>query len=175
MRAEGYSSISVREPLANLKALSPAGNIGRQRTGSSSLNHRHPDSLDPHYATVSDAEDSDEMYAAIAELQPIYDSGAGSDTYAKINDRSEAHAAVAALSNSGTLATAQVISAATSPTPYLPSDTERNSSSPIPPTPPSVVSLRQLSIGSNRLHGKLISGFILRIFSYFTLSFQHLR
>lgn len=147
---EGYSSISVREPLANLKALNPAGNVGRQRTGSSSQHHRHPDSLDPHYATVSDAEDSDEMYAAIAELQPIYDSGAGSDTYAKINDRSEAHIAA---SNSGAAAVSQSASAAASPTPCVPLETERINSSPIPPTPPSVVSLKQLSIGSSRLHG----------------------
>ncbi len=154
MRAEGYSSISVREPLANLKALNPGGNVGRQRTGSSSQHHRQPDSLDPHYATVSDAEDSDEMYAAIAELQPIYDSGAGSDTYAKINDRSEAHSIT---SNSGAAAAvaAAVVSSPVSPTPYLPTEAERIlSSSPVPPTPPSVVSLKQLSTGSSRLHGK---------------------
>lgn len=102
---------------------------------------------------MSDAEDSDEMYAAIAELQPIYDSGAGSDTYAKINDRSEAHIAA---SNSGAATASQNASAAASPTPYVPLETERINSSPIPPTPPSVVSLKQLSIGSSRLHGNLL-------------------
>ena len=149
--AEGYSSISVREPLANLKALNATG--GRQRTGSSSQ-HRHPDSLDPHYATVSDAEDSDEMYAAIAELQPIYDNGAGSDTYAKINDRTDAHSTSAPNGGAAAAAAAAVISNPASPTPYLPSETERISPSPVPPTPPSVVSLKQLSTGSSRLHGK---------------------
>lgn len=114
--------------------------------------------MDPHYATVSDAEDSDEMYAAIAELQPIYDGGAGSDTYAKINDRSEA---LSAALNSGAdaivlaAATASTLPSPASPTvPYFPSETERISPSPVPPTPPSVVSLKQLSTGSSRLHGK---------------------
>lgn len=134
--------------------------MGRQRTGSSSQQHRHTDSLDPHYATVSDAEDSDEMYAAIAELQPIYDGGAGSDTYAKINERSEA---ISVASSSGTVApvvstapTVLTLPSPTSPTaPYIPSETERISPSPVPPTPPSVVSLKQLSTGSSRLHGKI--------------------
>ena len=152
---EGYSSISVREPLANLKALNPGGNVGRQRIGSSSQHHRQPDSLDPHYATVSDAEDSDEMYAAIAELQPIYDSGAGSDTYAKINDRSEATASNNGAVVAAAAAAALAVQSPSSPTlPNFPSETERISPSPIPPTPPSVVSLKQLSIGSSRLHGK---------------------
>ncbi|XP_064072462.1 uncharacterized protein LOC113392997 isoform X1 [Vanessa tameamea] len=57
--AKGYTSISVREPLSNIRAQSakPA---------------------QPHYATVSD--DSDEMYAAIEEASV----GEGSDTYAQI-------------------------------------------------------------------------------------------
>lgn len=53
---EGYTSISVREPLARI--------LGRRG--------------DPHYATVSD--DSDEMYAAIEERNT-----SGSETYAQIS------------------------------------------------------------------------------------------
>ncbi|CAG9787228.1 unnamed protein product [Diatraea saccharalis] len=58
--AKGYTSISVREPLSNIRA---------QTTKPPSQ---------PHYATVSD--DSDEMYAAIEEASV----GEGSDTYAQI-------------------------------------------------------------------------------------------
>ncbi|KAL4719305.1 hypothetical protein ACJJTC_002379, partial [Scirpophaga incertulas] len=58
--AKGYTSISVREPLSNIRA---------QNT---------KQTLQPHYATVSD--DSDEMYAAIEEASV----GEGSDTYAQI-------------------------------------------------------------------------------------------
>lgn len=58
--AKGYTSISVREPLSNIRAQSTK-----------------PPSQ-PHYATVSD--DSDEMYAAIEEASV----GEGSDTYAQI-------------------------------------------------------------------------------------------
>ncbi|CAH3981942.1 unnamed protein product [Pieris brassicae] len=59
--AKGYTSISVREPLSNIRAqtIKPS---------------------QPHYATVSD--DSDEMYAAIEEASV----GEGSDTYAQIPD-----------------------------------------------------------------------------------------
>ncbi|XP_026318571.1 transcription factor mef2A isoform X2 [Hyposmocoma kahamanoa] len=57
--AKGYTSISVREPLSNIRAQSAKA-------------------LQPHYATVSD--DSDEMYAAIEEASV----GEGSDTYAQI-------------------------------------------------------------------------------------------
>ncbi|OWR48220.1 hypothetical protein KGM_211594 [Danaus plexippus plexippus] len=57
--AKGYTSISVREPLSNIRAANK---------------HTHA-----HYATVSD--DSDEMYAAIEEASV----GEGSDTYAQIS------------------------------------------------------------------------------------------
>ncbi|XP_063368969.1 uncharacterized protein LOC134657314 isoform X2 [Cydia amplana] len=57
--AKGYTSISVREPLSNIRAQGAAPAA-------------------PHYATVSD--DSDEMYAAIEEAA----AGSGSDTYAQI-------------------------------------------------------------------------------------------
>ncbi|XP_059486019.1 fibrous sheath CABYR-binding protein [Neocloeon triangulifer] len=58
--SKGYTSISVREPLASIRAQT-AGQLSRR--------------TDPHYATVSD--DSDEMYAAIEDRT-------GSDTYAQI-------------------------------------------------------------------------------------------
>ncbi|XP_059053488.1 uncharacterized protein LOC131847837 isoform X2 [Achroia grisella] len=57
--AKGYTSISVREPLSNIRAQSTKA-------------------AQPHYATVSD--DSDETYAAIEEASV----GEGSDTYAQI-------------------------------------------------------------------------------------------
>ncbi|XP_011309228.1 uncharacterized protein [Fopius arisanus] len=66
--SKGYTSISVREPLANIIAQTKAA---RQNRGNRS---------DSHYATVSD--DSDEMYAAIDEQEKIYTSG--SETYAQI-------------------------------------------------------------------------------------------
>ncbi|XP_048004065.1 uncharacterized protein LOC125240253 isoform X2 [Leguminivora glycinivorella] len=62
--AKGYTSISVREPLSNIRAQSAAAAPAA-----------------PHYATVSD--DSDEMYAAIEEGL----AGSGSATYAQIPER----------------------------------------------------------------------------------------
>ncbi|KPJ19421.1 hypothetical protein RR48_11048 [Papilio machaon] len=59
---KGYTSISVREPLSNIRAQGVKP------------------SAQPHYATVSD--DSDEMYAAIEEAS--VGEGEGSDTYAQI-------------------------------------------------------------------------------------------
>lgn len=69
--SKGYTSISVREPLANIIAQTKT--ICRQSQSIRS-------SMDPHYATVSD--DSDEMYAAIDEQDKVYTSG--SETYAQI-------------------------------------------------------------------------------------------
>ncbi|XP_069685461.1 uncharacterized protein [Periplaneta americana] len=68
--SKGYTSISVREPLANIKAQTRVSN---QRSRTQEL-------VDSHYATVSD--DSDEMYAAIDEPGQVYTSG--SETYAQI-------------------------------------------------------------------------------------------
>ncbi|XP_018899772.1 uncharacterized protein [Bemisia tabaci] len=63
--SKGYTSISVREPLANI--------MGER--------NRRMELVDSHYATVSD--DSDEMYAAIDEpANQVYTSG--SETYAQI-------------------------------------------------------------------------------------------
>ncbi|XP_018394672.1 PREDICTED: uncharacterized protein LOC108773387 [Cyphomyrmex costatus] len=69
--SKGYTSISVREPLANIIAQSKTAYRQNQSTRPIT---------DPHYATVSD--DSDEMYAAIDEQDKIYTSG--SETYAQI-------------------------------------------------------------------------------------------
>ncbi|KYN17417.1 PREDICTED: uncharacterized protein LOC108763248 isoform X1 [Trachymyrmex cornetzi] len=69
--SKGYTSISVREPLANIIAQSKT--TYRQNQSARPI-------TDPHYATVSD--DSDEMYAAIDEQDKIYTSG--SETYAQI-------------------------------------------------------------------------------------------
>ncbi|XP_057339145.1 uncharacterized protein LOC130676714 isoform X3 [Microplitis mediator] len=69
---KGYTSISVREPLANIIAQTKAAHQNRQTS--------HRPVQDSHYATVSD--DSDEMYAAIDEQEKIYTSG--SETYAQI-------------------------------------------------------------------------------------------
>lgn len=70
---EGYTSISVREPLANIIAQTNQQNAQRRRR----------EIQDSHYATVSD--DSDEMYAAIEDPNntgDLYTSG--SETYAQI-------------------------------------------------------------------------------------------
>ncbi|XP_023707154.1 uncharacterized protein LOC111864196 isoform X2 [Cryptotermes secundus] len=68
--SKGYTSISVREPLANIKA----------QTRMVSQRSRTQELVDSHYATVSD--DSDEMYAAIDDPGQVYTSG--SETYAQI-------------------------------------------------------------------------------------------
>ncbi|KAG5891469.1 hypothetical protein JTB14_004412 [Gonioctena quinquepunctata] len=66
--SKGYTSISVREPLANIIA----------QTKELSKNKRE---LDPHYSTVSD--DSDDVYTTIPDPNnPIYTSE--SETYARI-------------------------------------------------------------------------------------------
>ncbi|KAK7869928.1 hypothetical protein R5R35_013709 [Gryllus longicercus] len=67
--SKGYTSISVREPLASIKAQTKVYNQSQA-----------VEMQDPHYATVSD--DSDEMYAAIEDPAPVYNSG--SETYAQI-------------------------------------------------------------------------------------------
>lgn len=67
--SKGYTSISVREPLASIKAQTKAWSQSQPI-----------ETQDSHYATVSD--DSDEMYAAIEEPGHVYNSG--SETYAQI-------------------------------------------------------------------------------------------
>ncbi|XP_030370927.1 uncharacterized protein LOC115621418 [Scaptodrosophila lebanonensis] len=80
--SKGYTSISVREPLANILAQQPGG---KPTSRNAALSRNVSDS---HYATVSD--DSDETYAAIEDpnnrnipnATDIYTSG--SETYAQI-------------------------------------------------------------------------------------------
>ncbi|KAH8342152.1 hypothetical protein KR074_001656 [Drosophila pseudoananassae] len=80
--SKGYTSISVREPLANILAQQPPGKPSIRNPALSR------DVNDSHYATVSD--DSDETYAAIEDpnnrhvvnATDIYTSG--SETYAQI-------------------------------------------------------------------------------------------
>ncbi|XP_011290585.2 serine-rich adhesin for platelets isoform X1 [Musca domestica] len=81
--SKGYTSISVREPLANILAQQPQVQSATRSAGHSR------DVNDSHYATVSD--DSDETYAAIEDpnnrpqtnvATDIYTSG--SETYAQI-------------------------------------------------------------------------------------------
>lgn len=70
---EGYTSISVREPLANIIA----------QTKKQNAHIRRREISDSHYATVSD--DSDEMYAAIEDPNnPVELYTSGSETYAQI-------------------------------------------------------------------------------------------
>ncbi|XP_017957851.1 uncharacterized protein LOC108652231 isoform X2 [Drosophila navojoa] len=113
--SKGYTSISVREPLANILAQQPpTKQTARKTTLTRDVN-------DSHYATVSD--DSDETYAAIEDpnnrhipnATDIYTSG--SETYAQIqpmqanpivvaveiNSSSSLAATTAAVSNSGPL------------------------------------------------------------------------
>ncbi|KAH8295469.1 hypothetical protein KR018_011491 [Drosophila ironensis] len=79
--SKGYTSISVREPLANILAQQPPRKASGRITTPRNV-------IDSHYATVSD--DSDETYAAIedpnnrnpANAADIYTSG--SETYAQI-------------------------------------------------------------------------------------------
>lgn len=71
--SEGYTSISVREPLANIIA----------QTKKQNAQNRRREISDSHYATVSD--DSDEMYAAIEDPNnPVELYTSGSETYAQI-------------------------------------------------------------------------------------------
>lgn len=64
--SKGYTSISVREPLANILAQSKEVKKKRE--------------LDPHYSTVSD--DSDDVYTTIPDPNQVYTSE--SETYARI-------------------------------------------------------------------------------------------
>ncbi|XP_070489971.1 serine-rich adhesin for platelets isoform X2 [Chironomus tepperi] len=76
--SKGYTSISVREPLANIIAQTNQQNAQRRR-------REIQDSHNNFYATVSD--DSDEMYAAIEDPNNIGGTDlytSGSETYAQI-------------------------------------------------------------------------------------------
>ncbi|XP_063389524.1 uncharacterized protein LOC134675226 isoform X2 [Cydia fagiglandana] len=129
--AKGYTSISVREPLSNIRAQSAAP--------------AHPPAA-PHYATVSD--DSDEMYAAIEEAA----AGSGSDTYAQIPEprrrsargppddhhaRRSAPPEIGASSSNGTHSRQASSSSCSNSTGALgsPKPEKRQANSPLPPPP----------------------------------------
>ncbi|KAG5671789.1 hypothetical protein PVAND_001965 [Polypedilum vanderplanki] len=76
--SKGYTSISVREPLANILTQTNQQNAQRRR-------REIQDSHNNFYATVSD--DSDEMYAAIEDPNNVNNADlytSGSETYAQI-------------------------------------------------------------------------------------------
>lgn len=74
--SRGYTSISVREPLAAIKAQTQAANANQTAGG-------QPGEGEGYYMTVSD-DSADEMYACIYEGNR----GVGSETYAQIEPRS---------------------------------------------------------------------------------------
>lgn len=133
--AKGYTSISVREPLSNIRS-----------------QNAKPSSTQPHYATVSD--DSDEMYAAIEEASV----GEGSDTYAQIapeprrrdptpdllyNDsthaaRKSAPPEIGASTSNATHSRQASLSSCSTSTGVLgsPKPEKRQANSPLPPPPP---------------------------------------
>ncbi|KZC09047.1 PREDICTED: protein P200 [Dufourea novaeangliae] len=118
--SKGYTSISVREPLANIIAQTKT--ITRQTQSGRPL-------TDPHYATVSD--DSDEMYAAIDEQEKVYTSG--SETYAQIQPTA-----------TEVQRTVQI-----EPTTF-PRDPTRSDETQPAPQPPSVDSLRHVAHAHSR-------------------------
>ncbi|XP_014614125.1 PREDICTED: uncharacterized protein LOC106792305 isoform X2 [Polistes canadensis] len=119
--SKGYTSISVREPLANILAQTKASYQQHQPT-------RLP--IDPHYATVSD--DSDEMYAAIDEQEKIYTSG--SETYAQIQPT--------------ILETSRIIHSDLNP--FIQPSSSRTEETHTAPQPPSVDSLRHVAHAHSR-------------------------
>ncbi|XP_076296178.1 uncharacterized protein LOC143216734 isoform X2 [Lasioglossum baleicum] len=120
--SKGYTSISVREPLANIIAQTKT--ICRQSQSSG-----RP-LVDSHYATVSD--DSDEMYAAIDEQDKVYTSG--SETYAQIQPTTEA----------------QRPTQTTEPTSFPRAPSRSDEAQPAAPQPPSVDSLRHVAHAHSR-------------------------
>ncbi|XP_064551231.1 serine-rich adhesin for platelets isoform X2 [Drosophila montana] len=147
--SKGYTSISVREPLANILAQQPPSKqTARKTTLTRDVN-------DSHYATVSD--DSDETYAAIEDpnnrhvpnATDIYTSG--SETYAQIQPMQANPIVVAVeINNSSSLSAASAATASSGQLPPLnhstgSGSTHRVSSSSMEhagPVPPHVDSLR---------------------------------
>ncbi|XP_046397292.1 NHS-like protein 1 [Ischnura elegans] len=164
--SNSYTSISVREPIATIKA-----QISEQQKNARLPPLRIPSkslrSTDPHYASVSD--DSDEMYAAIGDRsgssQAIY--GSGSETYAQIQPQPLPAAPSASRGGSSPLpGLPSPLPPSASPTPHalLPPSISPVSLTPVsptslpcgatlgsqlqpspPPQPPSVDSLRQVA------------------------------
>lgn len=115
---EGYTSISVREPLANIIAQTKKQNAQSRRRQIS----------DSHYATVSD--DSDEMYAAIEDpnnpAELLYTSG--SETYAQIQPQESLVVSVEInpLPNSSTTSTSAPLSQPVPPLASYPNASQSN-------------------------------------------------
>ncbi|XP_058800652.1 uncharacterized protein LOC131669639 isoform X2 [Phymastichus coffea] len=120
--SKGYTSISVREPLANIIAQTKSAQ--QQREANRNI-------TDPHYATVSD--DSDEMYAAIDEQDKIYTSG--SETYAQIQPM--------AIEVNRPVQTEQAII-------HMPGPSRAEENYALAPQPPSVDSLRHVAHAHSR-------------------------
>lgn len=112
---EGYTSISVREPLEHIR--------GATHTQS------HDPQLDPHYATVSDDSDTDNMYAAIVDPETYARVHALPPpvTVAEVHGEEAADTAPAAPRHSRQ---ASASSVAGSPKPE-----KRQANSPLPPPP----------------------------------------
>ncbi|KAB7495251.1 hypothetical protein Anas_10264 [Armadillidium nasatum] len=131
--SRGYTSISVREPLAALKARQGEGAIaalGRNAAGKGPVQTQGSEG-EGYYMTVSD-DSADEMYACIYEGGSR---GTGSETYAQIEPRT----------TPTTQAPPSVLSAS-SVTPSSPTglSSSRTPQDPSPPAPPSVDSLRHV-------------------------------
>ncbi|XP_076043309.1 uncharacterized protein LOC143026572 isoform X2 [Oratosquilla oratoria] len=119
--SRGYTSISVREPLANLKAQGPAPPLQPLMQGLEG---------EGYYMTVSD-DSADEMYACIYEGGQ---GGVGSETYAQIEPRTASPPPPFPTVTSSQTSSSQSVSVV---------DTGMTSSQP-PPAPPSVDSLRHV-------------------------------
>ncbi|XP_001358577.2 serine-rich adhesin for platelets [Drosophila pseudoobscura] len=143
--SKGYTSISVREPLANILAQQPPG---KPPNRNASLAR---DGNDSHYATVSD--DSDETYAAIEDPNNRHPTNAadiytsGSETYAQIQPMQINPIVVAVeINNSSSLPTtssaAGVVSGGTQSGALRPTNSNIGATDHAVPVPPPVDSLR---------------------------------
>ncbi|KAH8381260.1 hypothetical protein KR093_000725, partial [Drosophila rubida] len=141
--SKGYTSISVREPLANILAQQPAIKVTARTVALTR------DANDSHYATVSD--DSDETYAAIEDpnnrhipnATDIYTSG--SETYAQIQPMQSNPIVVAVEINNSSSLSAGNATLTSSGQSTSNTSTHRMSSSSMEhagPVPPHVDSLR---------------------------------
>ncbi|XP_023035669.1 flocculation protein FLO11 isoform X2 [Drosophila willistoni] len=151
--SKGYTSISVREPLANILAQQPPG---KPPTRNPTLSR---DVNDSHYATVSD--DSDETYAAIEDpnnrhlpnATDIYTSG--SETYAQIQPMQANPIVVAVeINNSSSLPSTSPVAASSGPigSTHRPSSSSTDHPLPVPPPVDSLraqMHSRQASSSSN--------------------------
>ncbi|KAK2717333.1 uncharacterized protein LOC136038660 [Artemia franciscana] len=125
--SKGYSCITVRESLAVLRAKIAQENLPVRSSRPGALVVRQESMSDPNYATVSEAEYSENVYSAIPDPNGnLYNSsGGGSETYARVDQAPLLTDAVA-----------------------LP--TEDSLEVDMPPEPPSVISLKHLSLTSRQ-------------------------